>query len=277
MPQTTVNRTAARQRAATSLAATALVGDVARRLAGSAIPVMPVKGALLQHWLYDDPAERPLTDVDLLVPPEDLDRAVMLLQRAGYRRAGRSSIGAVIMQTPLGIALDLHPRLFDRARYRLPTNELFARSTEDHTLFGVSVRLPSTLDVYAHLIGKFGSDHLDARAVARLDEIARMASRLDTAPQTAAGHLVHCGMRRVARYALALVHEATGDAFAQQVHDRLPFDPVGWGIVRLANLALGGAEARSRSAAVIAHTLNESLPRGMRSGLGAMLQRTPAR
>lgn len=238
---------------------------------------MPVKGALLQHWLYDDPTERPLTDVDLLVPPEDFQRAVQQLESAGYREAGRSSVGAIVMRTPLGITLDLHPRLFDRARYRLPTDELFVRSTEDHALFGASVRLPSPLDVYAHLIGKFGSDHLDMRSAARLEEIARMSSRLAATPETVAQHLVHCGMRRVGRYALPLVYGATGDAFARQVHDRLPFDPVGRGIVELANLVLAGATPRSRSAAVMAHALNESLPRGIRSGLRAMLERTPER
>jgi len=238
---------------------------------------MPVKGALLQHWLYEDPSERPLTDVDLLVPPRDLRSAVMRLQSAGYRPAGRSSIGAVVMGTPLGVALDLHPRLFDRARYRLPTHELFGRSSEDRVLYGASVRLPSPLDVYAHLIGKFGSDHLDMRSAARLEEIARMSFRLEATPETVARHLVHCGMRRVGRYALPLVYGATGDAFARQVHDRLPFDPVGRGIVELANLVLAGATPRSRSAAVIAHALNESLPRGIRSGVRAMLERTPER
>jgi len=115
----TGDRDAARRRAATALAATELVGDVARKLAGPGIPVMPVKGALLQHWLYDDPSERPLSDVDLLVEPGDFNRAVERLESEGYRRAAGSGVGAIVMQTPLGLALDLHPRLFDRARYRL--------------------------------------------------------------------------------------------------------------------------------------------------------------
>jgi len=238
---------------------------------------MPVKGALLQHWLYEDPSERPLTDVDLLVPPRDLRSAVMRLQSAGYRPAGRSSIGAVVMGTPLGVALDLHPRLFDRARYRLPTHELFGRSSEDRVLYGASVRLPSPLDVYAHLIGKFGSDHLNARATARLDEIARMASQLRASPETVARHLVHCGMRRVSRYVLPMVHRTTGDGFALQVCDRLPRDPVGRGVVALADFGLALSAPRSGTAALIAHCLNESLPRGVRSGLRALVQRSRRR
>jgi len=271
--QTTVNRNAARRRAATSLAANALVADVAGKLARSGISVMPVKGALLQHWLYDDPTERSLTDVDLLVLPADLEVAVKRLESAGYRLLARPSFGPVVLRTPFGLALDLHPSLFDAARYRLSTEELFARSSEDTRLYGVRVQLPSPLDVYAHLIGKFGSDHLDGGATGRLDEIARMASRINAPPETVAQHLVHCGMRRVSRYVLPLVHQATNEPFAAQVHRCLPFDPIGRCIATIASRSLQDAPALSRTAALVAHLLNDSLPRGARSGTRALLQR----
>ncbi len=255
------------------MAATGLVGDVARKLAGPGIRVMPVKGALLQHWLYDDPSERPLSDVDLLVQPGDFNRAVERLESEGYRRAAGSGVGAIVMQTPLGLALDLHPQLFDRARYRLPTHDLFARSSEDRLLYGASVRLPSPLDVYAHLIGKFGSDHLDARSTSRLREIAKMVTHLDAPPETVARHLVHCGMRRVSRYVLPLVHRVTGDAFALRVHDALPSDPIGRGVVAAANLALAEGAERYRLGALAAHLLNDSVPRGIHSGVRASILR----
>jgi hypothetical protein len=273
VPQTTVDRHAARRRAATSLAATALVGDVAQRLAGPGIPVMPLKGVLLQHWLYDEPTERPLTDVDLLVHPADLASAVERLEASRYRRTPHHTVGGCVMETPLGLALDLHSQLFDRARYRMPTADLFARSSEDQALYGASVRLPSPLDVYAHLIGKFGSDHLDARSTARLDEIARMATRLDVSPKTVVRHLLHCGMRRVSRYVLPLVYRTTTDTFALQVHDGLPPDPIGCAIVALAGPVLARASSSSHAGAVTAHLLNQSLPRGLHSGLRALLQR----
>ena len=273
MPQSTVDRHAARRRAATSLLATELVGDVARKLAGTGISVMPLKGALLQHWLYDDPSERPLTDVDLLVRPVDFAPAIRRLESAGYRRTAGSGVGALVMHTPFGLALDLHPQLFDRARYRLFPHDLFARSSEDHVLYGASVRLPSPLDVYAHLLGKFGSDHLDARSTARLDEIARMSARLDIAPETVARHLLHCGMCRVSRYVLPLVHQVAGDRFALQVLDQFPFDPIGRCVVAVAKPVLAAASPDSRTGALMAHMLNESLPRGLYSGVRALVQR----
>lgn len=254
--------------------ATELVADAARRLAAWGIQVMPVKGALLQHWLYDDPVERSMTDVDLLVRPDDFGRVVERLEAVGYRRTRHRSVGGTVMETPFGLALDLHSQLFDRARYRMPTGDLFARSSEDQSLYGVSVRLPSRFDVYAHLVGKFGSDHLDARSTARLDEIARMATRVDAAPEAVARHLVHCGMRRVSRYVLPLVHRTTGDGFALQVHRSLPLDPIGLGIAAAANLLLAGAPPETRSGALVAHLLNDSLPRGVHSGARAFLRRS---
>jgi hypothetical protein len=267
-----VERHAARRRAATSLLATELVGDVARRLGEAGISVMPVKGALLQHWLYGDPAERPLTDVDLLVRADDLEMAVEYLEAARYRQTRHRTVGGMVMETPFGLMLDLHSQLFDHVRYRMPTEDLFMRGSEDRELYDASVRLPSPLDVYAHLIGKFGSDHLNAGSTARLDEIARMAARLDVSPEMAARHLRHCGMRRVSRYVLPLVYEAAGDPFALQALDHLPFDPIGRGIVALAKPTLAAASPDSRIGALMAHLLNESLPRGLYSGARALLK-----
>ena len=272
MPQSAVDRHTARRRAATSMAATELVGDVARVLGERGITVMPLKGALLQHWLYDDPAERPLSDVDLLVRAGDLPDAVDLLKEARYRPTSHAIVDGLVMETRFGLLLDLHTRLFDQARYRIFTDDLFARGSDDTNLFGAPVRIPCALDVYAHLIGKFGSDHLDARAEARLDELGRMGSFIAVSPGAAALHLGRCGMRRVSRYVLPLVHETTGDSFARKVVDCLPLDPLGRSIAAVTSSVLAGAPPRSRMAALMAHLMNDSLPRGLRSGVRALRQ-----
>ena len=273
MPRTTVDRQTTRRRAATAMAATGLVGDVARKLAPHGIFVMPTKGALLQHWLYDDPADRAMTDVDLLLLPGDVARVVGVLEASGYRQTAHQSVGGVVMETSFGLALDLHPGLFDRFRYRLPAEEVFARGTWDETLFDARVRLPSPLDAYAHLVGKAGSDHLHLGSVDRLDEIARMGRHLRTSSETAARHLVGCGMKRVSRYALPLVHDATGDRFARQVADHLPFDPIGRAIAHVARGIFARTSPSSSIGAVAAHSMNDSLPRGAYSGVRGMLAR----
>lgn len=273
MPETTVDRKTTRRRAATAMAATSLVGDVACRLGAHGIDVMPVKGALLQHWVYEDPSQRAMTDVDVLVRGGEVERAARILETAGYRRTPHRSVGGVVMLTPFGLPLDLHPEPFDRARYRLSAEALFSRSTGDDALYGATVRLPSALDVYAHLIGKLGSDQQNARSEARLDEIARVGRLLGASPATTAHHLVASGMGRVARYALPLVHRVCDDRYALEVRMHLPFDPVGDAVAAAARLVLGRATPPSLAGAVAAHLLNESIPRGVRSGVRGMLIR----
>lgn len=270
-------RTSARARAAAAMAADALVADVAACLAEEDIAILPMKGVLLQHWLYEDPSERPMTDVDLLVRPTDLERATRALCRAGYRPTGHESVGGLVFGTRFGLPLDLHPHLFDPARYRMSTDDVFQRATTDTALFGEAVSIPSPLDVYAHLVGKFGSDHLTARHVGRLQEIARMGAYLDASPRVTSSHLVACGMRRVARYVLPLARAHCRAGFAAEVEQALPTDLVGEAIARLAGAALSRLSPFSRVGAVCAHLLNDSVPRGLRSGLvGWRQHRTPS-
>ncbi len=252
---------------------TEVVRDVATLLRARGIAVMPIKGVLLQHWLYADPADRPMTDVDLLVQPEELAVARGVLEAAGYREHQRSSAGALVFETPWTLAVDLHPHLFEPTRYRMPTDEVMRRGRTDSTFFGVEVRLPSKLDVYAHLIGKFGSDHLDATADSRLDEIARMGRLVDARPSLVAAHLRDCGMRRVARYALGL-SARRDDCVAPEVLRHLPPDPIGRLLAAAAVPTLANAGPVAPWAAVFAHLLNDTVPRGLCSGVRAWALRT---
>lgn len=49
-----------------------------------AIPVMPLKGAILINDFYTDPGLRPMSDLDLLIVPEDELKITEMLQDSGY-------------------------------------------------------------------------------------------------------------------------------------------------------------------------------------------------
>ncbi|MEM7138244.1 MAG: nucleotidyltransferase family protein [Myxococcota bacterium] len=263
---------ARRRRAVTSIVTTEVVRDVALRLAAVDVMIMPVKGALLQHWLFEDPADRAMTDVDLLVRPEQFELACQRLVASGYVSVGQSSIGARVLRSPLHVAVDLHPCLFDPARYRLSTSDVFARSSVDESLFGASVRLPSPPDAYAHLVGKFASDHRTALDTGHLDELRRMSSRLGRSPRGVADHLVRTGMRRAARYVLPLCR-ATGDTMAGQVFDALPHDPAGSLLAPWAGRVFASPWGGTGVGGVAAHMLNDTLGRAAWSGVRAMSRR----
>lgn len=63
-----------------------------RALAAVDIPVMLLKGAHLMDAVYANPALRPMSDLDILVPPGRAARAASALEATGYRSdAGRAA------------------------------------------------------------------------------------------------------------------------------------------------------------------------------------------
>lgn len=49
------------------------------------IRVLPLKGPILAQFLYSDSSLRPSSDLDLLVHPQDVDRAVLMLNSNGFK------------------------------------------------------------------------------------------------------------------------------------------------------------------------------------------------
>ena len=85
------------------------------------IPVLPHKGPLLAQAAYRDLALRDFNDLDLLVHPADLPRAITLLAELGYQPAAELAwlsptallrwTGEMSYASPRGVTVDLHWRL----------------------------------------------------------------------------------------------------------------------------------------------------------------------
>jgi hypothetical protein len=72
-----------------------ILSEVARIGAGLRlrdVPVMLLKGAALAADVYDDPALRPMADVDILVPPDRLHEAAESIAASGYEPSDGRSI-----------------------------------------------------------------------------------------------------------------------------------------------------------------------------------------
>jgi hypothetical protein len=243
----------------TSVIARETLQEVAAVLAASGIPVMPLKGVLFQMQLYSDPAERRLCDVDVLVPEARFAEAIEILIRSGFRpsNAGPSWIEAAF-QSPRGLPVDLHRRLFCAWRYRMPTHEQFERATLDRERLGAPIYLQHPLDSLAHLVGKFVSDHVHAEAALRFAEIEKLVERHALEPLDAARHLERCGLARAARYVFARGAREREAAFYAAALGASPE-----GALSVALAAAAGALARRWErgplAALSAHLLNTSL------------------
>jgi hypothetical protein len=264
---------ALRRRFTIAVLASEILRDAARALGAVGIPVMPLKGVLLQRVLYADPAERLMSDVDVLVPEHQFGQAITALLGAGFRpqKVGRSLI-EVALSSPKGLAIDLHRRLFSLGRYRLTTEAVFRRAAPDESLFGVPLHIAHPHDTAAHLIGKLVSDHAVSDAVPRLEELARWAAHAQIDPAELAQHLARSVLGRAARYTSAMGTELIGGPFFPALLRALPADPVGQACARLARSVLPRLDGTAL-APVAAHLLNESLARGGASALLALRNR----
>lgn len=91
----------------------ALAAEAVAAMAARGIPAALLKGISYAGWLYADPGERPMTDVDLLVPRADHPAAVNALAALGYAHAGPAAQRsprhhAITLKRPSGGAIDLH-------------------------------------------------------------------------------------------------------------------------------------------------------------------------
>lgn len=66
--------------------------EVAARLTGSGIEVTVLKGAHTSSVYFPCPGCRPMSDIDILIRPDDVDRAGQILEIMGYRRAAKGPL-----------------------------------------------------------------------------------------------------------------------------------------------------------------------------------------
>jgi len=109
------------------------LGNILRELQAANIPVIPLKGAYLAQAIYGNIALRPMSDVDLLVKPDEMTRALDILRALGY--SSERSFDPITEQTisqhmPLmckagGLRVEMHWTIVNpRSNSRFGQNEL---------------------------------------------------------------------------------------------------------------------------------------------------------
>jgi hypothetical protein len=264
------SRHTARRRLIKPLMARALLRDLASKLRAAHIAAMPLKGVLLQSSLYQAGWTRSMSDVDVLVPEEDFERALHVLAAAGCSCASNGSDEAHVYVPGHALPADLHRRLLPRATFALRTEDVFARARRDQALFGCELWLPDPLDLYAHLVGHFlmsrarahDPHNADFAAVARAHALdpARYARRLEAT-----------GLARAARYVLPLVAANAADGFALRVLRELRPDAFGDALAFALRRVLPNVSEAFWPAALGTHMLGQSLGAGVRGLSGRML------
>ncbi|MFZ2089465.1 MAG: nucleotidyltransferase family protein [Desulfobaccales bacterium] len=111
-------------------------------LAEAQVEAIVLKGGDIRYRLYDDPVSRPMGDVDVLIPPADLDKVRIILKKLGYLLLPRDidrgpNFNARFMWEEMHyctrydkVFIDLHWEIRKMgAFYRLPYAALRAKAT----------------------------------------------------------------------------------------------------------------------------------------------------
>jgi hypothetical protein len=135
---------------------------VVKAFAEADVPLMLLKGAALSLSIYPRPNLRPMSDVDCMVRPQDVERAVAVLESLGCRRGAAlvrddffpTYFNEVEYFTPdePAVRIDLHVRPFRPLRYAqsIPP-EAFWTDARAIGLDGVRVCVPGPNAMMIHL------------------------------------------------------------------------------------------------------------------------------
>lgn len=232
-------------------------------LAPLGIPVVPLKGIWLQQFVYRDDTTRSISDVDVLVPQSDYERARRALLQAGWALDVEDDAESSFIADGLPLAIDLHLDLYTRGVFRTSLVGIFERARPDSEAFGCPVLLPEPLDVLSHLVGhalKGGSAW--AGEGNEFTDIPRLAQAFGLAPEQCAARLVDNGLARAARFVLPLTaaHDPTG--FGARTLACLPDDRLGNWLAQAARRWQRAQPHHPRAHTVVGFMLDSSLWRG---------------
>jgi hypothetical protein len=200
----------------------ALAAEIVPALEAAGAEPLLIKGPALAQWLYDDPAERHYTDVDLLVPREALPAARQVLRRHGFEPIvsglhdhehsvhHETWVREHSLQTPV----ELHHTL---ALVEAGDALVWQRLSEGRrrvVVAGTPVQAPGF--AACALIVALHAAHHGARAPRPMADLARAVARVDLETWRAAAHLAS-ELRALAAFAVGLRLDPGGRALAGEL------------------------------------------------------------
>jgi hypothetical protein len=257
-----------------------LVKRIVEILEPRGIPVMPLKGVLLQKLVYGDRAFRPIVDVDLLVPEERFFEAWRLLRANGFtQERWEAGEWQVTLKNPRGVPLgvDLHRRLTRTSRARLTPAAMFARGTRDTRLFDAPVVLPSNEDLLAHLLLHATLHWINLGTLHRPGDFEALASLRVMDAGRCARHLREQGMIAHASLMLPMIAAQAKGSLVPALLQQLELAPVPRarmvvGIIRaLTRRFPPGAPARRLAGATLAPSISGAVLEALRDRTSAIL------
>jgi acetolactate synthase regulatory subunit len=139
------------------------------------IEVLAVKGIVTAYTLYAEPAERPLSDVDVRIRPEDFERAAGVAEEAGWPvvqwQPGYGSF--VLFIGTLGLNVDVESVIGAPGLCKLSIGEMLSRAKRG--LHGSNAWVPELHDHAVLLCVNVFKDKLALAAPWALEDVRRIA------------------------------------------------------------------------------------------------------
>lgn len=247
-----------------------LFHEAARALSAlreNGIGTIVLKGAALALTCYDDPGERPMFDVDVLVPEADAVRAMSMLESAGWDAEYRPPQAMLLFQHAVGFQnttggrIDLHWRVLADGRQDLAEDGWWQASVP-FQFAGVETRMLSPADQLLHVCvhGARARHTQPTRWVADASAILRAWTDLDWK-----AFLAQARTRRLTlplADALAHIRDTGTAAVPASVVTALRAEPVTAGERRLYRLRTGKASSLRAIALIIEWRRRWSAARG---------------
>ena len=224
-----------RETAIFTLRSCAEMRRIAAAFASAGIPVMPLKGLHLAECVYRDVSLRPMSDLDILVPPEHVAQAAAELRSLGYgadadlgasvRRLldDKCNVGFVHRESDL--LVELHWSLDEPpGRHAAAVREIWRSAVRERIGDAEVLAMPREfllLHVCTHLAYNHGFG-FSLRALCDVAELAQAREALDW--EAVVDAAFRHGWVRPAAACLRLAHDHLGAHVPDQVLSRLGAD-----------------------------------------------------
>jgi hypothetical protein len=190
-----------------------LLTEVAVLFERSGIPYRVLKGPVLAHTVYTDPALRSFGDIDVLVPPQRFDDATDELRTLGFERRfveprvgfdARFTKGACLERAD-GLEVDLHRTLAPGPfGVRIGRHDLFSTTAQHLDFGGIAVAGIDATTAFVHACFHAALGDMPPRLVPLRDIVECYRAGVDEATVIEIATSAHCQV--VFQRAIALVN-----------------------------------------------------------------------
>ncbi len=159
-----------------------VLAEVVAAFSARGIAVAPIKGAAFVGTIYPDPAERPMNDIDVLVPVPQIPDAMRTMLDLGFERSGvarkLSGFYHAVVYLRGEVMFELHRNIVQAYRTRMNLNEIWSRAVRhpsgEHRLDPIDEFLIAALHIARHELSVHAINYLDIRRLwSRLSSSAR--------------------------------------------------------------------------------------------------------